>query len=181
MEAYDNRYIIISLNMTIRIELGQQFDGVLDRSVYYGRKRVRSDPIETGWWVRTASHQRDYSLPTEALTSQTHVGSWEGGGVRTPPETSQKYWISSQYWSGSPTNHKATKPAINVGPLSARQRMAFPWRADDGPLLVAFRSSLHSINNNKKKTLSVLDPLWQNFLNPRMRLSNTYWHQYVYT
>ena len=34
--------------MTIRIELGQQFDGVLDRSVYHGRKRLRSDPIETG-------------------------------------------------------------------------------------------------------------------------------------
>ena len=37
--------------------------------------------------------------------------------------------------------------------------MAFRWRADDGPLLVLFRSSLPL-----QKTLSELDPLWQNFL-----------------
>ena len=37
----------------------------------------------------------------------------------------------------------------------------FPWRADDGPLLVAFRSSLHSINNKKqnKIVVSVEPPL----------------------
>ena len=32
-------------------------------------------------------------------------------------------------------NHKATKPAFNVGPSLARQRnaiMAFCWRTDDG-------------------------------------------------
>ena len=37
-------------------------------------------------------------------------------------------------------NHKATKPAFNVGPSSARQQsaiyMAFCWWADDGPILV---------------------------------------------
>ena len=45
----------------------------------------------------------------------------EGGqGVRTPPppEKSQKYRVSLQYWSGSPKNHKATKPAFNGGPLT---------------------------------------------------------------
>ena len=36
-----------------------------------------------------------------------------------PLEKSQKYWISLQYWSGSPENHKAIKPAFNVGPSSA--------------------------------------------------------------
>ena len=39
-------------------------------------------------------------------------------------------------------NHKATKPAFNVGPSWALQRnaiqMAFCWRADDGPLIVIF-------------------------------------------
>ena len=48
-------------------------------------------------------------------------------------------------------NHKATKPAFNVGPSSARQRnaikMAFRWRVDDGPLIVAFGSSLPSLTN----------------------------------
>ena len=65
-------------------------------------------------------------------------------------------------------NHKATKPAFNVGPSSARQRdaisMAFRSRADDGPLLVLFESSLLS----SKKKLSELDPLGQHFLDPRM-------------
>ena len=41
-----------------------------------------------------------------------------------------------------PVKSQTTKPAINVGPSSARQRyaisMAFRWRADDGPLLVVF-------------------------------------------
>ena len=34
--------------------------------------------------------------------------------------------------------------------------MAFRWQANNGPLLVAFQSSLHPIN--QKKPLSVLDP-----------------------
>ena len=35
-------------------------------------------------------------------------------------------------------NHKANKPAFNVGPSSARKR------ADQGPLIVVFGSVLHS-------------------------------------
>ena len=35
-----------------------------------------------------------------------------GQGVRTPPLKSR---VSKQYWSGSPKNHIATKPAFNVG------------------------------------------------------------------
>ena len=41
-----------------------------------------------------------------------------------PPEKSQKYMVSKQYWSGSPEYHKATKPAFIVGPSQARQRLA---------------------------------------------------------
>ena len=41
-----------------------------------------------------------------------------------PPEKSQKFRVSKQYWSRSPENHKATKPAFNVGPVSTRQRKA---------------------------------------------------------
>ena len=47
--------------------------------------------------------------------------------------------------------------------------MAFRWRVDDGPLLVAFGSSLP---HYRKKTLSELDSLWQIFLDPRM---TRYW------
>ena len=43
-------------------------------------------------------------------------------------------------------NHKASKPAFNVGPSSARKRnaisMAFRWRANDGPIKAVFGSSI---------------------------------------
>ena len=41
------------------------------------------------------------------------------------------------------------------------QNLSFRWRADDGPLLVVFGSSLP---HNLKKTLSELGPLWQYFM-----------------
>ena len=53
-------------------------------------------------------------------------------------------------------DHRATKPAFNVGPSSARQRniifmlMAFPWRADDGPFIAEFRSSIPTPTKRKK-------------------------------
>ena len=52
----------------------------------------------------------------------------------------------------------SAKPAFNAGPLSTRQRKAFRWRTDDGPLLVVFGSSLPSLARQKtrKKTLSEL-------------------------
>ena len=60
-----------------------------------------------------------------------------------PPEKSQKYRVFSN--TGPLKNHKATKPAFNVGLSSARQRnailMVFRWRADDGPILVVFGST----------------------------------------
>ena len=68
-------------------------------------------------------------------------GSRGGTGGHYPPEKSQTYWVS---WFGS-GSHEATKSAFNVGPSSARKRnailMAFRWRADDGPLLLAFSLS----------------------------------------
>ena len=45
-------------------------------------------------------------------------------------------------------NHKATKPAFNVGPAK---------RADDGPLIVVFGSSL-PLSTKKNCDLSELDP-----------------------
>ena len=57
------------------------------------------------------------------------------------------------------TNHKATKPAFNVGPSSVRQRnaisMAFRLRADDGPLIAVFGSSIpHLLKKNQISTPS---------------------------
>ena len=50
--------------------------------------------------------------------------------------------------------------------------MAFRWWADDDPLVVLILDPLFppqkKKKKKKKKTLSELDPLWQNFLDPRM-------------
>ena len=55
------------------------------------------------------------------------------------------------FLSNTLNNHKAAKPAFNVGPSLACQRnaiemaieMAFRWRADDGLLLVVFGSPIN--------------------------------------
>ena len=48
-----------------------------------------------------------------------------GGGARDPdPPPLKDHKNIGQYWSGSPENHKATKPAFNVGTSSARQQNA---------------------------------------------------------
>ena len=60
-------------------------------------------------------------------------------------------------------NHKVTKPAFNAGPSYVRQ--GFRFRADVGPLMVVFGSSLPS--STKKKPMSKSDPHWQNFLDLR--------------
>ena len=69
--------------------------------------------------------------------------------------------------------HKATKPAFNVGPSSAhpaKHRLnGVCWRADDGQYIAVSGSSIPSPTAKKrKKMLSNLDPLRQNFLDPRM-------------
>ena len=66
-------------------------------------------------------------------------------------------------------NRKATKPA-NVWPSLACQRK---WRFAGGPIITRllcyfdpFSLSLPSSKKKKKKALSELDPLWQNYLDP---------------
>ena len=87
-------------------------------------------------------------------------GVTEGPDTPPPSEKSQKYRVSWQYLYGSAENQKATKPAFNVGPSSARQRKAIPmgfhWRADDGPLIVIFGSSLPLSTKNKHKKHNVV-------------------------
>ena len=68
-------------------------------------------------------------------------------------------------------NHNATKPAFIVGPSSARQRNAIRWQENDGPLLVVF---WFTSPHQPKKMLSELDPIWQNFLDPRMIFHGTH-------
>ena len=85
------------------------------------------------------------------------------GGLEHPPplENYKAIGFLSNTGSDPLENHKATKPAINVGPLSAHQGknalMAFRWRANDGPFLVVFGSSLPSLTKKtgKKNVVSV--------------------------
>ena len=50
--------------------------------------------------------------------------------------------------------------------------MVFRWRVDDGPLIVVLGFSNHQLKKrktNEKKYGVKFGPLWQNFLDPRMR------------
>ena len=80
----------------------------------------------------------------------------KGQGVWTPAKNHKDKGFLSNTGPDPLQNHKATKPAFNVGPPSAHQRNAkchlngISLAADDGPLIVVFGSSLPS--SNKKKT-----------------------------
>ena len=74
-----------------------------------------------------------------------------GAGAQGPPEKYKKNIYLGFLSNTGPhhlENYKTTKPAFNVGPLSAHQlnaiEMAFRWRNDNGPLLLVFGSSLTS-------------------------------------
>ena len=61
-----------------------------------------------------------------------------GGELRTPMKNHKNIGFLKKTGQDPLKNHKATKPAFNVGPSSARQRnailMALSLRADDCPL-----------------------------------------------
>ena len=77
----------------------------------------------------------------------------EGGGM-DPSWKSQKYSFFSNA-GPDPLEEASTPCRAIIAP--------FP---DDGPLLVLYGSPL--LPSSTKKTLSELDPLWHNFLDPRM-------------
>ena len=82
-------------------------------------------------------------------------------GVQTPPLKNHKNIGFLCNTVPDPLkNHKATKPAFNGGPSSARQgntiEMAFLLRADDGPFIAVFGSY---IPLSTKKMLSNFDHL----------------------
>ena len=77
------------------------------------------------------------------------------GRMGTPLNNHKTIGFPSNTRSNPLKNLKVTKPEFNVGPSLVRQRnaiyMAFRWRADVGPLIVVFRSSLSSSTQNKKR------------------------------
>ena len=79
-----------------------------------------------------------------------------GTGGPDPPEKSQKYRVSWQYWSRSPEKLQSYQASIQFWAII---KMAFGWGANDGALLVVFRSS-HQL---KKKHVKVWLPLTKLF------------------
>ena len=76
---------------------------------------------------------------------KTHTSSCAGpeggGGGRGSgsPEKSQIYRVSSQkYWSGSPENHKATKPAFILGNYRPASETPFQYRFAGRPIIARF-------------------------------------------
>ena len=74
------------------------------------------------------------------LHGRIQRGGGGGTGGTGSPEKSQNKEFLSNTGPDPLKNHKASKPAFNIGPSSARQRnamyMAFRLRAHDGPILV---------------------------------------------
>ena len=97
-----------------------------------------------------------------ATDERIHRG---GQGVWTPPPALKNH-KNKEFLSNSGQDplkikiKKASKPAFNAGPSSARKgnaiSMAFRWRASGGPLVVVFGPAHPS---SPKKALSKLDPL----------------------
>ena len=100
-----------------------------------------------------------------------------------PPEKSQKYRVSLQYWSGSPKNHKATKPAFNGGPLTRQQNAilkAFRWWADGGPFLVAFRSSLSTPSDKMFWIRACMQCVWTGSIEIKLSTDIISWYFSTY-
>ena len=79
-----------------------------------------------------------------------------GQGAGPPPLKSHKnLGFRSNTCLDPLKNNKATKPEFNVAPSSTRQlnaiQMALRWRADGGPLLLVFESSLPSSTKTTTK------------------------------
>ena len=79
-------------------------------------------------------------------TRSVECSDQEGAGGLDPLEKYKNIEFLSNTSADPVKIHKATKPALNVGPSSACQRnaikMAFRWRADGGTFLVLFVSAL---------------------------------------
>ena len=106
-------------------------------------------------------------------------GSGKGGtGGREPPpplKKNTKYRVSLQYWSGSlEKSQKLPSQHSMLGNHRHANETPFKWRFAGGPIMAwlsLYLDHIYPIKLKKKikKKLSNLDPLWQNFLDPRMQ------------
>ena len=99
-----------------------------------------------------------------------------GGGDRgsgpppPPPEKSQKYRVSVLYWSGSPVKSHSYQANFQCwatnGPPAKRHLNGVPLLGRWWPVYIGIWIISPIIN--ERNTESKLDPLWKNFLDPRM-------------
>ena len=94
------------------------------------------------------------------MHTRIHRGVTGGPDPHPAPWKITKYVFSSNTGPDPLKNRKATKPALNVGPSSARKRNGVSLA---GRWLSAYGGTWILPPIKKKKTLSKLDPLWQNF------------------
>ena len=59
-------------------------------------------------------------------------------GPDPPPDRTQKYRVSYQYWSGSPEILKNPKLPSQHKMLGHHRYASFKWRFADGPMMVRF-------------------------------------------
>ena len=87
-----------------------------------------------------------------AQTLRVCMGGSRGGGqeVRTPALKNNKNIGFPSNISPDPLKSKNVQASLQwwavIGTPAKRHFIAFHWRADDGPLLVAFESCLHPLN-----------------------------------
>ena len=100
-------------------------------------------------------HNYDSLVQIMNVVATNHVRIQRGTAGPDPPPPPPPRKITKSIWFLSNSgpdllkNHEATEPAFDIGPSSARQRnafkMAFRWRADDGPLIAVLPSLIKKI------------------------------------
>ena len=106
----------------------------------------------------------DLSSEARRIQFALSMGGSRGGGRGSGPPLKNHKNLEFLLNTGPDPmkNHKATKPAFNVGPSSALQRNAI------SPMMAQLKRYFDPLSPSAKQTLSNLDALWQNLLDPRM-------------
>ena len=111
--------------------------------------------------LQTNPRYREEETQNDNMISQR---TWHGRiqrrdrGSGSPLKNQQTIGFLSNTARDPLKNQRATKQAFNVGPSSARQRMTFRWRTDDGPFIVVFGSSIPSSTKKKVERYQIWTP-----------------------
>ena len=120
------------------------------------------------------------ALPVLVLYATSSMGGSRGGGQGIwPPSLKNHKNIGFLSNTGPDTlkNHKASLPSQHsmLGNHRSVSETPFKWRFAGGPMMSHFKWHFDPLSiASKKKTLSVLDPLGRNLLDPRMVIACVY-------